>query len=29
LKFDLVSEGIDWFEHCGSETTVRKLWVTQ
>ena len=27
LKFDLVSEGVDWFEHCGSETTVRKLWV--
>jgi MoaA/NifB/PqqE/SkfB family radical SAM enzyme len=22
LKFDLVSEGIDWFERCGSETTV-------
>ena len=21
LKFDLVSEGIDWFEACGSETT--------
>jgi Radical SAM superfamily/Iron-sulfur cluster-binding domain len=27
LKFDLVSEGIDWFEHCGSETTVKKLLV--
>ena len=27
LKFDLVSEGIDWFEHCGSQTTARKLWV--
>ena len=27
LKFDLVSEGIDWFEHCGSETTVKTLWV--
>jgi radical SAM family protein len=27
LKFDLVSEGIDWFEHCGSETTLKKLWV--
>jgi hypothetical protein len=27
LKFDLVSEGIDWFEHCGSETTTRTLWV--
>jgi MoaA/NifB/PqqE/SkfB family radical SAM enzyme len=25
LKFDLVSEGIDWFERCGSETTVRPL----
>jgi hypothetical protein len=27
LKFDLVSEGVDWFEHCGSATTVMKLWV--
>ena len=27
LKFDLVSEGIDWFEHCGSETTTSRLWV--
>jgi MoaA/NifB/PqqE/SkfB family radical SAM enzyme len=27
LKFDLVSEGIDWFEHCGSRTTTRTLWV--
>ncbi|MGE3274216.1 MAG: radical SAM protein [Vicinamibacterales bacterium] len=27
LKFDLVSEGIDWFEACGSPTTVRSLWV--
>jgi MoaA/NifB/PqqE/SkfB family radical SAM enzyme len=27
LKFDLVSEGIDWFEHCGSPTTTRTLWV--
>ncbi len=27
LKFDLVSEGVDWFERCGSETTVRPLWV--
>ena len=27
LKFDLVSEGIDWFEHCGSETTMKTLWV--
>jgi hypothetical protein len=27
LKFDLVNEGIDWFENCGSETTTRPLWV--
>jgi MoaA/NifB/PqqE/SkfB family radical SAM enzyme len=27
LKFDLVSEGIDWFEACGSPTTVKLLWV--
>lgn len=27
LKFDLVSEGIDWFEHCGSTTTIKNLWV--
>ncbi len=27
LKFDLVSEGIDWFESCGSPTTVRGLWI--
>jgi len=27
LKFDLVSEGIDWFERCGSPTTSRTLWV--
>jgi hypothetical protein len=27
VKFDLVSEGIDWFEHCGSPTTTRSLWV--
>ena len=27
LKFDLVSEGIDWFEACGSPTTTRELWV--
>jgi radical SAM family protein/iron-sulfur cluster protein len=27
LKFDLVSEGIDWFEHCGSQTTAKRLWV--
>jgi hypothetical protein len=25
LKFDLVSEGIDWFERSGSPTTVRDL----
>jgi radical SAM family protein/iron-sulfur cluster protein len=25
LKFDLVSEGIDWFERCGSRTTTRAL----
>jgi Radical SAM superfamily/Iron-sulfur cluster-binding domain len=27
VKFDLVSEGIDWFERCGSATTTRPLWV--
>jgi MoaA/NifB/PqqE/SkfB family radical SAM enzyme len=27
LKFDLVSEGIDWFEHCGSPTTRKTLLV--
>jgi hypothetical protein len=27
LKFDLVSEGIDWFERCGSETTMQPLLV--
>ena len=27
LKFDLVSEGVDWFERCGSPTTTRTLWV--
>jgi MoaA/NifB/PqqE/SkfB family radical SAM enzyme len=27
LKFDLVSEGIDWFEHCGSLTTTKTLLV--
>jgi MoaA/NifB/PqqE/SkfB family radical SAM enzyme len=27
LKFDLVSEGVDWFEHCGSETTTKTLLV--
>jgi hypothetical protein len=26
LKFDLVSEGIDWFERCGSTTTTTGLW---
>jgi hypothetical protein len=25
LKFDLVSEGIDWFEKCGSPTTTKPL----
>jgi hypothetical protein len=28
IKLDLVSEGVDWFERCGSPTTTRKLWVT-
>ena len=28
LKFDLVSEGIDWFEACGSPTITRHLWVS-
>ncbi len=27
LKFDLVYEGVDWFERCGSPTTVKPLWV--
>jgi hypothetical protein len=27
VKFDLVSEGVDWFERCGSQTTIKKLWV--
>ncbi|MFN2446343.1 MAG: radical SAM protein [Vicinamibacterales bacterium] len=27
LKFDLVSEGIDWFEACGSATTTKAVWV--
>src|SRR6266487_784904 len=27
LKFDLVSEGIDWFEKCGSTTTMKTLLV--
>jgi hypothetical protein len=25
LKFDLVSEGIDWFEACGSQTTTKRM----
>ena len=25
IKFDLVYEGVDWFERCGSETTSRML----
>jgi hypothetical protein len=28
LKFDLVAEGIDWFESCGSPTVTRGLWVS-
>jgi hypothetical protein len=28
LRFDLVSEGIDWFESCGSEPTVRPFIVS-
>ena len=28
LKFDLVSEGIDWFEAGGSPTITRGLWVS-
>jgi hypothetical protein len=28
LKFDLVSEGIDWFESCGSPTTTRSFVVS-
>jgi hypothetical protein len=27
IKLDLVNEGVDWFERCGSETTERPLWV--
>ena len=27
IKFDLVFEGVDWFEKCGSQTTLKKLWV--
>jgi len=27
LKFDLVSEGVEWFEKCGSSTTLKPYWV--
>jgi MoaA/NifB/PqqE/SkfB family radical SAM enzyme len=27
VKFDLVYEGVDWFESCGSPTTSRAFWV--
>jgi hypothetical protein len=27
LKFDLVSEGVEWFEKCGSPTTMTPLTV--
>ena len=27
LKFDLVSEGVEWFEKCGSPTTMKSLWI--
>jgi hypothetical protein len=27
LKFDLVSEGIDWFERCGSAVTYKPLYI--
>jgi hypothetical protein len=27
VKFDLVSEGVDWFERCGSPTTIKRLLV--
>ena len=27
LKFDLVYEGVEWFEKCGSPVTVKPLWV--
>ncbi len=27
LKFDMVSEGVEWFEKCGSPTTTQDLWV--
>ncbi len=29
LKFDLVSEGVEWFEKCGSPTTLKPLWVRE
>ncbi len=29
LKFDLVYEGVDWFERCGSETMTKAFWVVQ
>jgi hypothetical protein len=29
LKFDLVSEGVDWFEASGSPTITRGLWVNR
>jgi len=27
IKLDLVNEGVDWFERCGSPTTTHSLWV--
>ena len=27
LKFDLVSEGVEWFEKCGSAPTMKALWI--
>jgi len=27
VKFDMVSEGIDWFESCGSETTLAPFYI--
>jgi hypothetical protein len=27
IKLDLVNEGVDWFERCGSPTTTKDLWV--
>jgi hypothetical protein len=27
LKLDLVNEGVDWFERCGSPTTSHPLWI--